>query len=445
MSSCVGFLINIFENCLSSKTNLLTLPADSKLSIKGIQDLLGLDADAGRYLVTTCQRHLAEPAHAVAPSGSSDPAALRVLKVTLIHSSLALLVDGNVGSRWFGPDAPLEPRSPHVWPDDATTLTLLFIQLLYRLTRNKAARERHHKRNVAAATSTAKRTKKAPTAESASAASPASPLAVSKECSPAAAVEMPTPPPQPELPTPATSPRSPETEPKETQSRKRKRKSKATTPAAVTPQLAFPSSSSMPSRPFFTYSSPRVRFCLSLCFFFSFSAPFVISLHHTNQTIVCQVVRDNLLSSCTYSGITDTGHETGAGTGVVDVNKRTSASPFPAAAAAAATATADCAHHVQPPPADAVFRYRINLVDRMSQERTIPQIVLAHEGPIRDAGYSHIVAMCAQLGQTVDGVSVVTISGLERVSSDKGWDHVVGRTYNQLLMDGEVRVLVSLQ
>lgn len=59
------------------------------------------------------------------PSGSSDPAALRALKLTLIFSSLALLMgaDGHagLGPLWFGRDAPVEPRSPHVWPDDSTT------------------------------------------------------------------------------------------------------------------------------------------------------------------------------------------------------------------------------------------------------------------------------------------------------------------------------------
>lgn len=58
-------------------------------------------------------------------SGSSDPAALRILKVTLILSSLALLKDGDgragMGPCWFGRDSPLEPKSMHAWPDDSTT------------------------------------------------------------------------------------------------------------------------------------------------------------------------------------------------------------------------------------------------------------------------------------------------------------------------------------
>ncbi|ERT01524.1 hypothetical protein HMPREF1624_02775 [Sporothrix schenckii ATCC 58251] len=95
----------------------------SKLTIRGIQDRLGLDIDAGRYIVATCHEHLANPAHTVHMSGSSDPTALRILKVTLILSSLALLKDDGhghfgVGRRWFGRDSPLEPRSMHVLRDD---------------------------------------------------------------------------------------------------------------------------------------------------------------------------------------------------------------------------------------------------------------------------------------------------------------------------------------
>ncbi|CAK7230106.1 hypothetical protein SCUCBS95973_007458 [Sporothrix curviconia] len=340
----------------------------SKLSMRGIQDLLGLDADVGRYLVTTCQRHLADPAHTVRPSGSSDPAALRVLKVTLIHSSLALLVGGNVGQRWFGADAPTEPKSPHVWPDDSTTLTLLFIQLLYRLTRNNNARERHRRRSAAAAAASA-----TASATASAAASPASTSVAGNDGSPppaATTVESCASPPQPELPTPATSPQSLSPKALQAQPRKRKRKPKATASTAAVPQLALPSSA-LPARPLFSYSSPRV-------------------------------VRENLLSS-------------GANN----------------------TAAA--------PPADAHFRYRINIVDGVPQERAIPQVVLAHEGAVRDAGYSYIVHMCAQLGQAVSSVSIVTLAGLERISCDLGWDQVVGQTYNHLLMDSEIRVLVCLQ
>ncbi|CAK7228040.1 hypothetical protein SBRCBS47491_006769 [Sporothrix bragantina] len=358
----------------------------SKLSIRRIQDLLGLDADAGRYLVATCQRHLADPAYTVRPSGSSDPAALRVLKVTLIHSSLALLVQGTVGQRWFAPDAPLEPKSPHVWPDDSTTLTLLFIQLLYRLTRNNNARERHRKRGAATAAATAAATETTTETSITSAAiSPASTSAVGIEASPATTAESPTSPIVFELPTPATSPKPREA--KQSQPRKRKRKPKATAPAAAVPQLPLPSLIS--ARPLFSYSSPRV-------------------------------VRDTLLCSC-------------AGNGNKGITPCTEPGPIAVKMSAS------------PPPANAILRYRVNIVDNASQERTIPQVVLAHEGPVRDAGFSHIVDMCARLGKAIDSVSIVTIKGLECVSDDIAWDRVVGQTYNQVLMDAEIRVLVCIQ
>lgn len=219
---------------------------DSKLSLRGIQELLGLDADAGRYLVATCQRHLADPVHTVTTSGSSDPIALRGLKITLIMSSLALLVDGNVGQHWFGPDSPLEPKSMHVWPEDSTTLTLLFIQLLYRLTRNNNARDRHRKRSAAAAMA------KAASSRSTS---------VTGKRGQSSNVSSPTPPPQPDLLTPAASPTFSNT--KADQPQKRRRKTKEAAPSAIIPPLTLPAPG--PPRPLFTYSSPRVPFISLFC------------------------------------------------------------------------------------------------------------------------------------------------------------------------------------
>ncbi|CAK7274330.1 hypothetical protein SEPCBS57363_006110 [Sporothrix epigloea] len=359
----------------------------SKLSLRGIQELLGLDTDAGRYLITTCQRHLADPVHTVTTSGSSDPIALRVLKITLIMSSLALLVDGNVGQHWFGPDSPLEPKSMHVWPDDSTTLTLLFIQLLYRLTRNNNARDRHRKRSAAAAAS------KAVSSRSTS---------VTGKRGQLSHVSSPTPPPQPDLLTPAASPTFSNT--KVAQPRKRRRKSKESASSAMIPSLPLPTPG--PPRPLFTYSSPRV-------------------------------IRDNLLLG-TDPGSNGALLGSKAGSGCVELAEPCATFPPPSI-----TVADTCP--ARPPPFDAVLRYRINLVDRVSQERTIPQIVLFHSGAVRDEGYSYIVEMCTQRGQIVDSVSIVTMLGLERVNSNNSWDRVVGRTYDQLLMDGEVRVLVCIQ
>lgn len=97
------------------------------------------------------------------------------------------------------------------------------------------------------------------------------------------------------------------------------------------------------------------------------------------------------------------------------------------------------------PPADANIRYRVNIVDGRSQQRAVPQIVLGHEGAIRSAGYSYVTDLCAQLDQTVDTISMVTLLGLEQISSDVGWDRVVGRVHDEMLMDGEVRILVCLR
>ncbi|KJR88730.1 uncharacterized protein SPSK_07111 [Sporothrix schenckii 1099-18] len=139
----------------------------SKLTIRGIQDRLGLDIDAGRYIVATCHEHLANPAHTVHMSGSSDPTALRILKVTLILSSLALLKDDGhghfgVGRRWFGRDSPLEPRSMH---------------LLYRITRNKRSRDRYRRLNPTSPASTPgkERLPKSQLSESSALVSPKSP------------------------------------------------------------------------------------------------------------------------------------------------------------------------------------------------------------------------------------------------------------------------------
>ncbi|CAK7205561.1 hypothetical protein SEUCBS139899_008338 [Sporothrix eucalyptigena] len=348
----------------------------SKLSIRGIQDLLGLDADAGRYLVAACQRHLADPAHTVTTSGSADPTALRVLKVTLILSSLALLVEGGVGPRWFGPETPLEPKSMHVWPDDSTTLTLLFIQLLYRLTRNNNARARHRKRTGTSSRSPKGKATKSP---------------------------IPTSPP-PESATPPKSSTPPKEQPRP---QKRKRRQKKAAPAQAAPQQPLPAP--LPSRPIFAYCSPRV-------------------------------IRDNLLNNTVNKENTPVDN-TDTPTDSVEASE---ASAPPSKAPSPAAAAADLLP-ARRPPADAVLHYRVNVVDRTSQQRIVPQIVLAHEGAVRDAGYSYVVNLCAQLDQTVDTVSIVTLLGLERVGSDVGWDRVVGRVHDELLMDGEVRVLVCLQ
>ncbi len=91
-----------------------------------------------------CRRHLADPAHTVVLSGSIDPGPLRVLKVTLIQSALALLVGGEgrggVGPRWFGREAPVEPKSMHVWPDDSTTYVFIHCSSVLRFFRSSILR-----------------------------------------------------------------------------------------------------------------------------------------------------------------------------------------------------------------------------------------------------------------------------------------------------------------
>jgi hypothetical protein len=95
--------------------------------------------------------------------------------------------------------------------------------------------------------------------------------------------------------------------------------------------------------------------------------------------------------------------------------------------------------------ADANIRYLVNVVHGRSHQRLVPQVVLRHEGAVRSAGYSHVMNVCTQLGRTVDTVSIMTMLGLERVTSNVSWDRVVGRVHKELLMDGEVRILVCLQ
>ncbi|KIH92989.1 hypothetical protein SPBR_02417 [Sporothrix brasiliensis 5110] len=260
----------------------------SKLTIRGIQDRLGLDVDAGRYIVATCHEHLANPAHTVHMSGSSDPTALRILKVTLILSSLALLKDDGdghfgVGRRWFGRDSPLEPRSMH------------------------------------------------PSVE----------------------------------------------------------------PPALDPPHPHPTIN-------LEYSSPRV-------------------------------LRDDLLSSS-------------ANRDAPLISKSKKASPSPSAAPLPVTATPAIDLRAETrPPANVNIRYHINIVDARSQQRVIPQIVLHHEDDIRNAGYSYVMDLCAQSGRTVDAVSIMTLPGLERITNDVDWDLVVSRVHDELLLDGEARVLVCLQ
>ncbi|OAA53826.1 hypothetical protein SPI_09271 [Niveomyces insectorum RCEF 264] len=127
---------------------------DASLSLQALYKLLDLNQDAGKRVTAICRRHLANPAHTIVLSGSCEPGALRVLKVTLILSALALVASGphgsGVGERYFGPDAAVQPRSRHVWPDDSTTLVLLFIQLLYRVTRNNSTRDRQRRKQAMA-------------------------------------------------------------------------------------------------------------------------------------------------------------------------------------------------------------------------------------------------------------------------------------------------------
>ena len=100
------------------------------------------------------------------------------------------------------------------------------------------------------------------------------------------------------------------------------------------------------------------------------------------------------------------------------------------------------------PPAAANIRYIVNVVDRSAQ-RLIPQVVLGHDGPIQSAGYSHLAQQCARIlggqhGAASTCISIMTPLGLEKVSSDADWDRVVCRVHGDVLMDHEVRVLISL-
>lgn len=100
------------------------------------------------------------------------------------------------------------------------------------------------------------------------------------------------------------------------------------------------------------------------------------------------------------------------------------------------------------PPAAANIRYIVNVVDRGAQ-RLIPQVVLGHDGPIRSAGYSHLAKQCARIlgdqhAAASTSISIMTPLGLERVGNDADWDRVVCRVHDDMIMDREVRVLISL-
>lgn len=104
--------------------------------------MLDIGTAAGRLIKQECRHHLTNPAHAILSSGNKDPVALRIRKVTIILSSLAFLSDMGMGERWFGRTSSLNRKSAHVWPDDSTTLTLLFAKLLYRIQRNMDIKQR---------------------------------------------------------------------------------------------------------------------------------------------------------------------------------------------------------------------------------------------------------------------------------------------------------------
>ncbi|KAL1897697.1 hypothetical protein Sste5346_004005 [Sporothrix stenoceras] len=354
----------------------------SKLSLRGIQERMGLDVDAGKLIVMRCQDHLADPAHAVTFSGS-NPAALRALKVTLIYSALALLKDSDgragVGSSWFGRESTLEPTSEHMWPEDSTTLTLLFIQLLYRLTRNANSRERYRKAREARA---------------------ASPVPTFGELNPPQAPEASTSPEEPQLQASNEAPKEP-TPPKEPKPRKRKRETPQPKAAAKPVELPVP----VPVHPNagLRYSSPSV-------------------------------LREALLATNASNSTTPASESDKA-------PSPTLTAPSPA------TAFAEPGFYYvsKRAPMNASIRYRVNVIDGHAQRRAIPQINLCHDGDIRAAGYSHLTDMCHRLCREVDSVSIMTILGLERVCSDSDWDRVINRVNDdELLMDGEVKILVRL-
>ncbi|KAL1911841.1 hypothetical protein Sste5344_002418 [Sporothrix stenoceras] len=341
----------------------------SKLSLRGIQERMGLDVDAGKLIVMRCQDHLADPAHAVTFSGS-NPAALRALKVTLIYSALALLKDSDgragVGSSWFGRESTLEPTSEHMWPEDSTTLTLLFIQLLYRLTRNANSRERYRKAREARA---------------------ASPVPTFGELNPPQAPEASTSPEEPQLQASNEAPKEP-TPPKEPKPRKRKRETPQPKAAAKPVELPVP----------------------------------------------VPVLREALLATNASNSTTPASESDKA-------PSPTLTAPSPA------TAFAEPGFYYvsKRAPMNASIRYRVNVIDGHAQRRAIPQINLCHDGDIRAAGYSHLTDMCHRLCREVDSVSIMTILGLERVCSDSDWDRVINRVNDdELLMDGEVKILVRL-
>lgn len=154
-------------------------------------------------------------------------------------------------------------------------------------------------------------------------------------------------------------------------------------------------------------------------------------------THILQVLRETLLATTA----------TNSSTASVSESEKTLSPTLtaPSPATAFAEQAYNYYHIVRRAPADASVRYRVNVIEARSQKRAIPQIVLGHEGGIREAGYSYLTGMCSRLSRTVDCVSIMTILGLERVSSDLDWDRVINRVHeDELMMDGEVKILVRL-
>jgi len=96
-------------------------------------------------------------------------------------------------------------------------------------------------------------------------------------------------------------------------------------------------------------------------------------------------------------------------------------------------------------PPDADLRYVINVVE--SRGLAIPKIAFDHSGDIQRAGYSTIVGRCVALGldaSTQVSVEVMTADGFEKVGHDHSWDRAVRKVFDDVLMDGFVRVRVQL-